>query len=741
MVLAFLPFSVYNFLISFILHAEEHGMQYLSLKNLCSFLSISTATGRNWLALGKLTPTGFRDNTPFFSEDYACYLRSSLQSGKNAALKQRRNKSYAAGSSLYASYLPASSKNSKAISELCALFEAAAPSEELLSLLLAECSLRLYIHEEENVSADILEDTGGSEPPAFTSHFAGSLLEAFLKDSAPFGEFSSFINDLISDRAVAHQLIKEHTKAFSLPVTYVPQEDTLGFLYLSLRSLRQRKASGAYYTPEQVVKKLIAELDLDSVQTSYSVCSPGTQKASILDPGCGTGSFLLHLPETFPLSSIYGSDTDKLAVALARINLFLRYLPKMSSPALPRAEAVEILRSNITVSDFLLGNDSHTYTHIIGNPPWGSSFSDVKTTLLKKQFSCISHSLPEAYDLFIEQSIRRLLVGGSFAFVLPEAVLTVKAHKAVRRLLLSCCSIQSLTYLGNCFDKVYCPCILLKVQKTDRPHSCIGMRVIKNDGSSFTIEEERRLSEDAFCLSSDDTTYQLLNRLQNTPDCIYLKNNADFALGIVTGDNKSKLVPWDFHQTVSESDTPSAAPAHTSAAQPRIPILRGPDILPYHIKVPSQALAVPLSSCQQAAPESCYFAPEKLVYRFISNRLVFAYDNSRSLLLNSCNLLIPHIPGLSAKYVLAVLNSRVSQFIFHEQFLSVKVLRSHLEQLPIPQASKKGQEEILSLVDQLMEEPYNSNAYFALYEELERKIEALFGLDEAIHQFLSTYRN
>ena len=35
-------------------------------------------------------------------------------------------------------------------------------------------------------------------------------------------------------------------------------------------------------------------------------------------------------------------------------------------------------------------------------------------------------------------------------------------------------------------------------------------------------------------------------------------------------------------------------------------------------------------------------------------------------------------------YVLAILNSRIAQFIYKREFHSVKVLRSHIENIPIP---------------------------------------------------------
>ena len=57
----------------------------LTLKELCDELSISIATGRNWIKLGKLTPEYTEKKTPYFSRIYVETLRTELQSGKNKA--------------------------------------------------------------------------------------------------------------------------------------------------------------------------------------------------------------------------------------------------------------------------------------------------------------------------------------------------------------------------------------------------------------------------------------------------------------------------------------------------------------------------------------------------------------------------------------------------------------------------------------------------------------------------------
>ena len=94
-----------------------------------------------------------------------------------------------------------------------------------------------------------------------------------------------------------------------------------------------------------------------------------------------------------------------------------------------------------------------------------------------------------------------------------------------------------------------------------------------------------------------------------------------------------------------------------------------------------------------------YRAKEKLIYRFISNNLVFAYDDKQRLTLNSANIVIPKIPNYPIKVIAALLNSSLYQFIFQKKFFSIKILRSHIEQMPLPLWSDEIFTEIIELVN------------------------------------------
>ena len=139
-----------------------------------------------------------------------------------------------------------------------------------------------------------------------------------------------------------------------------------------------RKARGSYYTPTKVVKKLISHLDIEHI-------------GKVLDPCCGTGNFLLQLPESVDLADIYGTDTDAVSIRIARLNMALKY---------PDADVEEICE-HITEKNFLTEYDRTGFDTIIGNPPWGYAFSNEDKAVLKARYATASGRNTEYYDVFM----------------------------------------------------------------------------------------------------------------------------------------------------------------------------------------------------------------------------------------------------------------------------------------------------------------------------------------------------
>ena len=70
--------------------------------------------------------------------------------------------------------------------------------------------------------------------------------------------------------------------------------------------------------------------------------------------------------------------------------------------------------------------------------------------------------------------------------------------------------------------------------------------------------------------------------------------------------------------------------------------------------------------------------------------------------MNSANVLIPEIPGMSIKTVLAFLNSKFLRYYYSVFFGDIKILKGNLLQLPFPAISPEKSAEIDHLVDMIL---------------------------------------
>ena len=637
----------------------------LSITQVCELLSISQATAKNWIRLGKLK-IGSDGET--FDKKYIETLISEIKSGKDNRLKSRRNKKSVSGKVLYKDYIKNNHNREIVESILSSCYQM---TEDELRVILANFAIQLY------------QQSGGIV-------VSDNLLLEGKSDITSNDVFNSLIKDLLGNIEVSQITLTNIQTALNSKVQLVPLEDTLGFAYISLRDLSHRKQTGAYYTPEKTVNTLISNL---------KKCV-NTQNKTLCDPCCGTGNFLIGLVGNgVEIENLYGQDIDEISILITRINMFL----------LDNTLTKEQLYSQFVCGDTLSNTFSRKFSVVLGNPPWGYDFSKEETAYLTTNYITAKNKGMESYDLFIEKGMSMLEESGYLAYVLPEAILSVNSHQQARELIVKNTAFKFVSYLGNAFAGVQCPAIILGIQNGYHGETK-GCRIELNN-EEFIINANRDVDITSFSFNMSDEEYDCLQVISSVQNAKYLANNAKFALGIVTGNNKEYIAK-------DKKDGMEV-------------ILKGSDIFRYTMKETDNYIQFAPEKFQQVAPTEMYRAEEKLLYRFIAEVPVFTYDNQQTLSLNSCNILIPQIEGMNIKYVLAILNSSVAAYFINKKYNSVKLLRSHIEALPIPMVSAEKQNGIIKKVDHIM----NSNENISgLYEEIDKEIMGLYNLNK--HQQL-----
>lgn len=253
----------------------------------------------------------------------------------------------------------------------------------------------------------------------------------------------------------------------------------------------KRKSQGIYYTPKYIVDYLVKN-------TVGQVVDKATKKQlqnmRILDPACGSGSFLIaafdqileaheeqgtvNLFTKFDIlkENLYGVDLDEQAVEIAQLNLLLKVLAQRT--------ILPALKHNIRAGNSLIEGtpeqmetafgaewrnqrpfnwkqefsevfENEGFDAIIGNPPYvfarGKSFTENMKKYYYDNYELASYQL-NTYLLFIDRAYKLLKKGGWFGFIIPNTWLTINTFAPLRKFLLE--NVGNLQII-NIYDKVF----------------------------------------------------------------------------------------------------------------------------------------------------------------------------------------------------------------------------------------------------------------------------------------------
>ena len=183
--------------------------------------------------------------------------------------------------------------------------------------------------------------------------------------------------------------------------------------YMEEVDMGYRKSLGQYFTPRSVREALLNKL-------------PNTMNnPKVLDPGCGTGEFLITAKEHFKNPELNGWDIDKKLV-----NVTKRIVP-------------EVRLKNI---DALLNQDYGKFDFVIGNPPY---YEFTPSETIKKKFSDIINGRVNIFSLFIYQGIKWLKEKGYLAYVVPPSMNNGAYFLKLRKFIVANSNIEYLHILDN----------------------------------------------------------------------------------------------------------------------------------------------------------------------------------------------------------------------------------------------------------------------------------------------------
>ncbi|MCC5944895.1 MAG: N-6 DNA methylase [Bernardetiaceae bacterium] len=420
---------------------------------------------------------------------------------------------------------------------------------------------------------------------------------------------------------------------------------TISKAYENSLSNAYRNKEGIYYTPIDIIEDMFEGIYIN-------------HNTKFLDPCCGSGNFIIQaIKKGVKPEHVYGFDIDANAVEITK----KRIQEETGYDASENIKKLDFLESALRMSK------ERQYDLIFTNPPWGKKLKKRE----KEKYAALygAGSSNDTTSLFYFASFQLLKAQGTLGFLVQEALFNISSFRDARKHILNQKLLRLIDY-GKPFKGLLTKAFAFVLKKENAKNLSVLCQyrdiVHKKNQSAFDKNPKSILN---FWTKKEDS--QIINFIYEQPHTT-LQEKAKWGLGIVTGNNVKYCVQ--------------------SPKEGYVPIFKGTDIAPNSLKPPSNYIPRDFSNYQQVAPISLYQAKSKLIYRFISSKLVFFCDTEQRFILNSANFLIPNPSlGISNQQLADLLNSNFMNWLFTALFNTHKVLRGDLEQLPIHTAYFKEQ--------------------------------------------------
>ncbi len=550
-----------------------------------------------------------------------------------------------------------------------------------------------------------------------------------------------------------------------------------------------RKAGGVYYTPEYIVRYIVAQ----TVGKKIEGKTPAEiAKLHFADIACGSGSFLLGVYDallhyhadwynrteharqakkdgcvqtedgTWRLSlaqrrnilqnNIFGVDIDQQAVEVAQLSLFLKLLEDERATSARQYQLdyardanmkklLPDLTGNIICGNSLIEWDiaetvglnaedklrlnpldfrdefsvvmrEGGFDAVVGNPPYvllQDEFRDPTSyDYLKSHYTVASFKL-DTYHLFFERAGRVLRTGGRLGYITPSNFLTNNHLDELRRFLLSHIRVERVVvFEGKVFAGAQVDTAIAICINDDSVDAFDMLRVSAKHPVSFDVP--------AIALNRSDCLERPLALI--TPPA-----STEVSALLVAVDERSTLLgdlfgvsfgkqlrdrekfPTDVIQVESLSEIPRT----------HRPCYTGKDVGRYTLSWSGLACLRSRDAKRGGCwDDAIHDAAPKLITRQIGVVPAFGWDAAGYHCLNTVFMLTPKTTGVSAAYVLGLLNSKLLATYWKNSFYDQrerfpKIKGAYLKQLPIrvprpnDAGSKSRHDRLVVLVERMLE--------------------------------------
>ena len=540
---------------------------------------------------------------------------------------------------------------------------------------------------------------------------------------------------------------------------------------------KKRKEHGIYYTPAFIVDYIVENALGPVLKNCHSLTD--LKKIKVLDPACGSGSFLVkaaniilrryeELDRTLAGDkfrramtkvmilgdNLYGVDLDQQAVEICRLNLLTN--------AAEKKQLLPSLSNNIKNGNSLIsGSDKELEKYfgknwrdkkpfnweeefpevfkqggfdvIVGNPPYvfarGQNFNDDEKKYYYAHFKLQEYQI-NTFLLFIERGYTLLKKDGFFGYIIPNNWLTINSFAKLREFLLkNTAGLKIINAVDTVFGHASVDTCLLLFEK--QQPNFVETGELKDGKFSFLVKHQ---PEDFFRqdfiikIAPLETTNKSWDKMFEK--CKLLQDVATVSTGLKAY-QIGKGKPEQTEKVKKERQFHS----QKQIDKTYLPYLEGVDVKRYELGWSGEYLSYGdwLAEPRKSVP----FQGARILVRQIPSPYPHCVDGvfTSEKYLNDINSMVIFEPvkEYDLKYILSIINSKLISHWFVRAFdkfqrkIFPQFKVNELARFPIFPATEAEQKKLILLVDKIMKlknelriSSENSNEWLKIKEEIEK---------------------
>jgi predicted RNA methylase len=349
------------------------------------------------------------------------------------------------------------------------------------------------------------------------------------------------LEKIIEQLYIAEGLNVEYNFAFiDADVLGSVYEEYLGYLLKGKKITENhahRKEQGIYYTPTYIVDYIVRNTLGEVLKQSKEI-----DKIKVLDPACGSGSFLIktfdvisefykekigeekfnrQIKNSILTNNIYGVDLDPKAVEIAQLNLFLKIGEKGGLPKLRE----NIKCGNSIIDDNKISNKAFKWEQefedimkeggfdiIIGNPPYGAELNEVEREFISSRYE-IAKSYKNTALIFIEKSVKLLKDRGYLGLIVPKSLAYSQAWKPCRDFIKD--DLILIVDVSKAFEDVLLEQVIFVLKKGCKSKKYEIVNIL--DNNKFSIQKEYITKTDSIILHDEEPDLNIFKKIVSLP--------------------------------------------------------------------------------------------------------------------------------------------------------------------------------------------------------------------------------